>query len=159
MNAVGEEHKRFGPFVGTFKAEGKMWMGPGDPFVTTGVMTNAWDLGGLFLCQRYKGDATDGPFPNFEGRGYWGYNSLDKRYESFWIDSAGSFMQNETGQVDAAGKVWEMCGQMTNPQGGGVLKKRSVITLKDNDHHSMEMYFTMPDGQESKVMEIQYART
>jgi hypothetical protein len=38
------------------------------------------------------------------------------------------------------------------------MKKRSVITLKDKDHHSMEMFFTGPDGKETKNMEIQYVR-
>jgi len=155
---TGPEHKRLDPFVGTFKATVKMWMGPGDPHVSTGVMANKWDLGGRFLQQTYKGDPGAGPFPDFEGRGYWGYNTIDKRYEGFWIDSASTFMQPETGHVDASGKVWTMKGQMTDPMSGGVMKKRSVITLKDKDHHSMELYFTKPDGNEMRVMEIQYAR-
>ncbi len=67
-------------------------------------------------------------------------------------------MQNETGDVDASGKVWTMLGEMTNPQTGQPMKKRSVITLQDNDHHRMEMFFDTPDGGESKGMEINYSR-
>ena len=53
-------------------------MGPGDPMVTTGVMENTLALGGRFLRQDYTGDPSDGPFSNFEGRGYWGYNTVTK---------------------------------------------------------------------------------
>ena len=70
MGALTEAHQKFDPFVGKFTAEVKLWMGPGDPMISTGMMTNTLDLGGRYLCQCYKGDPSDGPFPNFEGRGY-----------------------------------------------------------------------------------------
>lgn len=158
MSATSEEHKRFEPFAGTFKAEIKMWMGPGEPMVSTGTMVNELDLGGRYLKQVFTGDPNDGPFPSFEGRGFWGYNTAEKKYEGFWIDNACTLMQTESGHVDEAGTVWTMHGEMTDPQSGGTLKKRSIITLEDNDHHSMEMYFTAPGGAESKAMEIRYER-
>lgn len=155
---VGAEHKRFEAFVGKFKAVVKLWMGPGDPMESTGEMINTLELGGRFLKQDFHGDQTDGPFPNFEGRGYWGYNSVDKRYEGFWIDTASTALQTEEGSVDQAGTTWTMTGEMTDPQSGGKMKKRSIIKLIDNDHHSMEMFFGTPDGNEFKGMEIQYER-
>ena len=158
MGSIVDEHKKLEPFVGKFRANVKLWMGPGDPHESTGLMENSWDLGGRFLRQTYKGDQTDGPFPNFEGRGFWGYNTIDKRYEGFWIDSACTFMQHETGSVDGSGKEWTMVGSMTDPQSGRPMTKRSVIKLMDNDRHAMEMFFVSPDGQEFKGMEIQYTR-
>ncbi len=149
MGALADAHKRFEAFSGSFKAEVKMWMGPGDPMVSTGVMTNTMDLGGRFLQQRYEGDpAPDAPFPDFQGRGYWGYNQTIGKYEGFWIDTASTAMQNETGDVDASGKVWTMQSK----------QKKSVITLTDRDHHCMEMFFTDSDGNEVKGMEIKYTR-
>jgi len=158
MSALTEEHQRFEPFAGTFRAEVKMWMGPGEPHVSTGVMTNTLDLGGRFLAQSYKGDQTDGSFPNFEGRGYWGFNTVTNKYEGIWMDTASTFMQPETGNVDPTGKIWTMRSRLTDPRSGGPLHKRSVITLIDNDHHSMELYFQGPDGNEFKSMEIRYER-
>jgi hypothetical protein len=38
------------------------------------------------------------------------------------------------------------------------MKKRSVITLVDKDHHQVEMYYTTADGNEIKAMEINYIR-
>lgn len=158
MAAPSEEHERLEPFVGTFKAEVKMWMGPGDPAISTGVMVNELDLGGRFLRETYTGDPSEGPFPEFEGRGYWGYNKVTGKYEGFWIDTASTVMQSETGDVDDSGKVWTMVGEMDNPQTGQKMKKKSVITLVDDDHHRMEMFFEGPDGSEMKGMEIRYVR-
>jgi len=157
MGATAPEHEKLRPLVGTFRARVSMWMGGPDPMVSTGVMTNTLELGGRYLHQSYKGDPGPGPFPNFEGRGYWGYNTLDKRYEGFWIDTASTFMQTEQGQVDAGGKVWTMMGQMTNPQGGGTIRKKSIITLIDNNRHTLEMHFETPGGW-MKAMAIEYTR-
>ena len=149
MPGPDEHHTRLEPFVGTFKAVVKLWMGPGEPMVSTGVMTSTMELGGRFLHQHYEGDpAPDAPFPDFQGRGYWGYNHTTKKYEGFWIDTASTMMQNESGDVDASGKVWTMRST----------QKKSVITLTDRDHHSMEMFFKDSDGNEIKGMEIKYIR-
>ena len=158
MGALAEAHRNFEAFVGTFKAEVKMWMEPGEPFVSTGVMVNTLDLGGRFLRQDYKGDPSDGPFPNFEGRGFFGFNTVTEQYEGFWIDSASTSMQHETGTLDASGKTWNMAGTMTDPQTQKPMEKRSVTTVQDQDHHSMEMFFTSAEDPESQCMEIHYTR-
>ena len=46
MGALADAHKKFAPFVGTFAAEVKLWMGPGEPEISTGVMENTLDLDG-----------------------------------------------------------------------------------------------------------------
>lgn len=159
MAAPTADHERLTPFVGTFKAEVKIWMGPGEPTVSTGTMTNTWALGGRFLHQDYKGDPSPGPdpFPGFEGHGYWGFNKNTQRYEGFWIDTASTVMQHESGTVDETGKVWTMTGEIVGSD-GETTTKRSVITLVDNDQHGIEMYFIKSD-HEFKGMEIQYTRS
>lgn len=151
------QHEQLRPFEGTFRAEVKLWMGSEEPMISTGTMVNAFDLGGRFLSQTYTGDPNDGPFPSFEGRGYWGYNSISKRFEGFWVDNASTAMQIEIGEVDESGKVWTMRGEIPNAQTGGAMKKRSVISLEDHDHHRMQTYFDTGDG-EVKSMEIVYER-
>ena len=156
MSRATEHHEKLKPFEGTFRAEVKMWMGPGEPMVSTGTMVNTMELGGKFLHQHYTGDPSDGPFPEFAGRGYWGYNTATDKYEGMWIDSASTMMQTETGDLE--GNVWTMVGEMKDPMSGNNITKKSVITLIDDNHHSMEMYFPGQDGKESKGMEIQYTR-
>ncbi|MCZ6836053.1 MAG: DUF1579 family protein [Planctomycetota bacterium] len=156
MSRTTEAHEKLKPFEGTFKAVVKMWMGPGEPMVSTGTIINTLELDGKFLHQHYTGDPSEGPFPNFQGRGYWGYNTAIDKYEGVWIDSASTIMQTEQGDLD--GDTWTMLGEMPDQMKGGTVSKKSVITLIDNDHHSMEMYFPGPDGNECKGMEIQYTR-
>ena len=158
MGAITDAHRKLEPFVGTFRAEVKMWMGPGDPHVSTGTMTNTLELGSRFLQQDYRGDASDGALPDFEGRGFWGYITTANKYEGFWIDTACTSMQTDSGDVDAAGKVWTMIGEMTCPQTGDKMQKKSIITFAGPDHHSIEMFFITADGNERKGMEIQYTR-
>lgn len=152
-----EEHELFKQFIGKWKAKVTMWMGPGDPMESTGTMVNMIDLDGRYLKQDYKGDATDGPFPNFEGRGFWGFNNVTGKYEGFWIDNASNQMATEFGDYDKATKTWTMLGEMAMP-GGAKCGKRSVITVVNDDEHTMEMFFQGPDGNESKGMHIQYTR-
>ena len=152
-----ESHQMLKPFEGTFRAEVKLWFGPGEPQVSTGTMTNTFELNHQFLSQSYQGDADDGPFPNFQGRGYWGYNTAANQFEGFWVDTASTIMMNETGEVDESGKVWTMCGEFHNPQDGQVMKKRSVITLVDDQSHVMEQFIESAQG-EFKTMEIRYER-
>ncbi len=158
MRIPGREHESLAPFIGTFRARVKLWMGPGDPLQSSGTMTTTRDLGGLFLRQEYQGDPSEGPFPAFEGRGFWGFNKATRKYEGFWIDNASSVMQHETGSVDASGKVWTMVGSMPDPGGGQPMTKRSVITLQDRDRHKLEMFFES-GGRESRAMEIEYTRS
>lgn len=154
----GEAHAKLQPFEGTFRAEVKIWSGSDEPMVSFGTMTNSWHLGGLYLHQDYVGDPQEDGAPGFAGKGYWGYNFASQKYEGFWIDIASSMMQIETGTVDESGKVWEMHSEFTHPANGQVMKKRSLIKLIDDDHHLMESYIVMPDGNEMKTMELSYTR-
>lgn len=154
----GPQHALLEPFVGRFRSVVKIWMGPGDPIVSTGTMVNSFQVDGLYLHQNYTGDPNDGPFPSFMGRGYWGFNPVTGKFEGFWIDTASSIMQLEYGDVDDDGKEWTMTSTVQNPQSGEMMTRKSVIRLIDADHHSMETWFTAPDGSEVKGMEIQYER-
>ncbi len=152
------EHAEFAPFVGTFRAEVRMWMpGASEPQISTGTMVNELVLGDRYLEQRYQDDSG-----MFQGRGFLGYNTVDKRYEGFWIDSMATFFQVEHGQLDKNSRTWEMHSTMTDPGAGTPMHKRSVMTATDDDHLTMEMYFApLIDGKpgpECKCMEIRYER-
>lgn len=154
----GSEHARLKPMEGRFRTRVTLFMGPNQTHESTGTMVNSFQLDGLYLHQDYVGDPSEGPFPNFAGKGYFGYNTTLGRYEGFWIDNASTTMQFEHGQVDAAGKVWTMDGEVTHPHSKQVLKKRNVITVQDNDHHTMESFFVGEDGKDTPMMVIQYER-
>lgn len=74
---------------------------------------------------------------------------------SMWMgpDLDGRFLK----QTDESGRVWTMTGEMPNPATGDRMTKRSVITVEDDDHHRIEMFFDTGAG-EAKAMEIRYTR-
>lgn len=152
MAALAPEHEHLAPFIGTWDAEVKMWMGPGEPQVSSGVMSNTWILGGRFVEQKYQGHTY-----GFEGRGLFGYNKSAGKFEGLWVDNCSTMMQTDTGEYDAGTKTFTMisrmsCGEM------GEMTKRSIITVHSPDKHTMEMYFAPKDGPEGKCMEITYTR-
>jgi len=155
--ACSQTHARLAPMAGEFRAVVRLWMGPGEPHLATGVMINAFDLGGRFLKQTYHGDPSDGPFPDFQGRGYWGYNDAADRWEGFWIDTASNMMQVDHGRLDADAQ-WTMTGEIVNPQTGAPMRKRALIRVHDRNAHTMETWFEAPDGHEFKAMQIDFTR-
>ncbi len=153
----GPKHELLRPFEGTFDAEVKMWMGPGDPMMSTGRIVNSFQLNGLYLHQDYQGNSL-GAIPGFVGQGFWGFNSTSGRYEGFWIDNASTAMQLETGSVDQSGKIFEMHGEFVMPGTGVTMKKRSIFTVVSDNHNTMESFVTPPDAPEVRNMMIDYRR-
>lgn len=154
----GPEHALLKPFEGRFRATVTLWMGPGEPMVHTGLMLNVFQLNGLFLFQDYVGDPSTGPWPAFEGKGFWGYNTTTKEFEGVWLDNASTIMQMEKGSVDSTGKVWTMISTFVSPYTGQLTSKRNVIRLIDGDHNDMTTWMASPDGQEFKAMHIDFVR-
>ena len=153
----GPFHEKLQPFAGAFRAKVTIWFGPDQTHESAGTMKSSWQLDGLHLAQDYVGDPNEGPFPSFEGKGYWSYDTCANQYVGFWADNASPIPQMETGTVDDAGKVWTIHCQVPNPQTGGLMKKKTIITLIDNDNHKMESFVDTPQG-EFKNMEIIYTR-
>ena len=154
---LAPQHALFEQFVGEWDSTVTISFGEGQTHTSNGTMSNELDLGGRFLKQTYS-DSDD----HFHGRGFWGYNTIDNRWEGLWIDDMGTFFQLDHGQHDPATNSWEMKGQMTDPGTGSPMNKRTVITITGPDSHTMDTYFTPTVGEhagkESKCMEIKYTR-
>jgi hypothetical protein len=147
-------HEALARFAGKWRAEVRFFSAPpGMPPVSHGTMSSTLVLGDRFLQQEYRDDSG-----LFEGRGFWGYNTVDGRFEGFWIDSMASFFQVEHGEHDATGDTYTMRGTLTDPTTRQPLQKRSVIRYLEPDAHTLEMFFTNAQGQEGKAMEIRYTR-
>lgn len=152
-----ENHKLLEPLVGTFKAKVTMWMEPGgDPTVSEGIMVNKWSLGGRYVEHEYEGDSFGG---KFEGKGFMGFDNTSQQFQGFWIDTASTMMQTSQGDFDAKSNTFTMRGEMICPSSKQHHTKRDTVKITDNDHHSMEMFFTGPDGVEHQAMLIEYERT
>ena len=152
----GDAHKKLGAMAGTFNAEVKMWMQPGAPPAGgAGVAENNWALDGRFLEQHFTGNFMGMPFT---GMGFTGYDNIKKKYVGTWMDTMTTSMMISTGTANADGKSYTFTSTMDDPMTGKSSPVKEIVTVVDNDHHTLEMWGAGPDGKMFKTMEIAYTR-
>lgn len=145
------EHKKLDTFVGEWEGEVKMWMEPGaSPMEARGTIKREWVLGNRFVSEEVE---AAGEMGRFEGLGFMGYNTLENKYESFWIDDQMTFMVMGAGNYDESAKTFTFEGECPNPFTGKRTKSRHVIDVSDPERHVMTGYGTGPDGKEFKNLE------
>ena len=155
----GPEHELLRPFRGVFLATVRIWTGPAEPLVQSGIMRSEFVLSGLYLFQDYTGFPAPEPWPSFLGKGFWGFNSTTREYESFWIDNASTTMQLERGSVDDSGRIWTMKSEFVHPHTRARYQKRTVVRLLDENRNDMTSWLAGVDGREFKSMEISFERS
>jgi hypothetical protein len=145
----GPEHavlkRQEGEWIATVKGEG------GD---SKGTLSARLECGGLWLVTDYHGDFGG---QSFHGRGFDGYDPAKKKYVSVWVDSMSTRPMQLEGTLDAAKQVLTMLGEGPGPDGTPV-KYKNVTQFTDADHHKFTMSIVRPDGKETPVMTIEYAR-
>ena len=160
MSKPVAQHEIIKSFAGTWKAEIKMWMDPTakEPTVSSGAMKGTLVHGDRYLLGEFTGTFNNMPF---SGSLTWGYNRIENRYESTWIDSWGTGLLMSTGQPTADGKTINSTGNFRMPGPDGKLMditQRETITMVSKDKFTQQMWHGTKEG-EMKVMEITYTRT
>lgn len=153
--APGENHKKLDAFAGTWDTKITMWMAPGAPPTTsTGKSRNGWVMGGRYLEQRFEGSFMGQPFT---GLGYTGYDNVTKTWWGTWMDSMSTGIMMSTGRMEGD-HAWVFEAKSADPMTGQMVDVREKITVKDKDHHNMEMWMPGPDGKMFLSMLIEYTR-
>ena len=151
----GPSHKRLDPLVGTFKAKTEFVMAPGvPPMVHEGTSVNRWVLGGRYLEQAYRGMAMGMPF---EGIGYTGYDNPSKRFVGTWMDTFGTGLMNSVGVGRPTPAKMTFVAEAIEPSGKKIVFD-AIITIKNRDQHSYEMWTKAPDGKRFRNMIVTYVR-
>jgi hypothetical protein len=151
----GQHHEHLAPFVGTWKGKVQMWMTPDAPEMTEESLTEAaWIMGGRYLEWKHTGNYGGMPY---EARAIEGYNNVDKRYESMWIDNFGTLVMYFKGSCSDDGKSREMSSQFTDAVTGGTFKYRVEYRWIDKDHFTYTGYMDKGDGEFKNVL-VTYER-
>lgn len=156
LSTPGPEHERLKYAIGEWKATTKQWMDPkGEPVVGSGTEVHKAVLGGRFIMSEFHGEFMGQPFT---GIGYTGYDRIQKKYVSNWMDSMGTQISTYVGDYDEATKTYTYHGDMLG-MSGETIKSKLVDKITGPDSHVFTMYSEMP-GQEGmvKIMEISYER-
>ena len=155
LGTPGEPHKLFATLAGSWTTHVKEWMEPGKPpMESTGTAELRMLLNGRFLYQEITGQMMG---QRFSGVGIDGYDNLQKKYVTAWMDSMGTGIFLMEGTATPDGRTITLTGQHAAP-GGGQMTHRAIWKIVDANSQTFDMYGTHPGGQEMKMMEITYTR-
>lgn len=150
----GDNHKYLEYFTGNWTAETTMWMAPGaPPQKSKGSVKAKMILGGRYIKSHMNGTMMGMPM---EGIAITGYDNFQKKFNSFWIDTAGTGFYLSSGTLE--GKVRTETGLWDDFMTGGKSKVKMVTKTVDDNKFVFEMFATGPDGKEFKTMNIVYTR-
>jgi hypothetical protein len=153
--AVTENHALLTHFVGKWTGVATTWQMPGaQPMKSAATSEMTSILGGRFIMERFMGSMMNMPF---EGLRVAGYDNMQKKFVTFWIDNNSTAFFLFSGTYDAAKKTFTDLSKWSDGM-GGMMDVRMVTRVVSPDEHIQEMYMTMPGGKEYKGMEIDYKR-
>lgn len=85
-----------------------------------------------------------------------GYDSIQKKYVEFELhsDGSGTHTLHNEGSFSDDGKVLTLAGDSMDGMTGKPVKLRTVTTIVDDDHFTLEWFFKEPGGssEERKVV-------
>ena len=152
LAAPSKEHEFLQKLEGKWNATTTLWMQPGAPPTSgTGFAQNEMILGGRFLQSSYEGQLFDSPF---HGLAFDGYDRLNKKYVSTWMDNHGTMMMNFEGGVE--GDVRTLVSEFNAP--GGKKRMKWVTTIISNKEHKTVGYESTDGAEYRKHIEIVYTR-
>ncbi len=152
----GTVHKMLAKSDGKWNVATSTWMDPSaPPMKSTGSVTNKMILGGRYQESMYTGQMMG---QAFEGRSLMGYDNKKGMFKSVWMDNMGTGIMTLEGKWDDATHTITFTGMEVDPMSGVENPVRELFTYKDDNHQHMEMYQTM-NGQELKMMEIDFTRS
>ncbi|HEY3245892.1 MAG TPA: DUF1579 domain-containing protein [Phycisphaerae bacterium] len=155
MAKLAKEHETLKLLAGNWKTQTKVWMGPGDPDISSGTFTAKLILGGRWLAGDYGGTFNGKPF---EGFSLWGYNKEEQKFINIWCSTMGTAPIIAQGTADPTGKIITLSCTQECPMDHTMKTTRSVTTIKSPNEILFEMFEPGPDGKEVKMLEVTYAK-
>lgn len=149
-----EHHKALEPLIGEWDGKVTIWLEPGatEPLVSTGTATREWAMDGRFVIEHIKA-RMPGVAGEYRGMGIIGYNTVENRYETVWIENMATYMTFMEGTLDPEKKVLTFEGEVLDPMTGQRTHSRYVTDMSDPNRHLGFGYATGPDGKEYKNFE------
>ncbi len=147
------EHKLLAENAGTWKVQCKFYMEPGQPPMELEAKETIEMVGPFWTVSKYESNMMGAPFV---GRATVGYEPHAKRWVSTWIDSFTPALYSFTGS--RSGDTLTMTGEAYSCMTNSVLKHRTTEKRISKNEFIFEMFATMPDGKEIKMMTNHYKR-
>lgn len=150
----GKGHEFLIKYVGDWNVDISTWQKPGGPAQTSkGTMKNQLIFDGRYVRCDFEGMMGG---MSFRGLEVIGYDLFKKMVTTFWIDSMSTGFLTTSGKLDMAGNVLTETGTSPDPMTDGktMQKYKNVTTFLGDGKYKFEMFMVMPDGKETKGMEL-----
>jgi hypothetical protein len=152
--AVTENHEFLKKYAGNWDCQVKGWMAPGQPpAVSQGTFVGEMRLDGRFLFMDFKGEMFGQPFAGVQ---IIGFDNMQQKYISLWIDNSSTFFFITTGTRQ--GNVINEAGLFPDPLTGAQLPVKARTTWAGADEYLYEQFMVQPDKSEFKSMEMSCKR-
>ena len=152
MTQRGEHHAQLDGLAGNWSVAVTFKLGPGTEQKSKATSEAQWILGGRFLQQHYKSET------GLEVWQFIGYDNQKKRFFEIKLDNMETGSLFTEGTISPDGKVITNYGDRLDPMSGKSGKLRTVTTILDHDHYTVEWYLAGADGAEQKVVTMVHTR-
>lgn len=151
------EHAWLQQLVGEWKVETEMYMGPGQPPMSSAGTESCKSVGGLWAFAEGKGKMPDGS--GFDM--YWtlGYDVSFKEYRGCWFGSMSSHLWKYVGTLSADGKTMTLdCEGPDMVHDGKTAPYRDVLEIVDANHRTLTSYGKDENGEWQRFMKASFTR-
>ena len=151
----GAQHEWLASMDGYWNAKVKLWMDPSQPASESEATSkNEMIMNGLYQRSSHTGNMMGMPF---SGESTTGYDNVNKKFVSSWIDNMGSGIMTMEGSYEDQTKTLTFIGKMTDPTTGTLMDFKETLKVISPDSHVLTMYMVQGDA-DIKTMEIIYTR-
>jgi hypothetical protein len=150
----GPVHQRLGELAGSWDVKIQYKVGDKEHQGTASCDAKCI-LDGRFLQQDYNSLFQGRPFHVLQ---LLGYDNARKKTIEIMLDNLGTGVLHNEGSISDDGKVVTNFGESRDPATGQPYKLRTVTTIVDHDHFTLEWFRTDHGGKEESVVSMTHAR-
>ncbi|MBI3409040.1 MAG: DUF1579 family protein [Planctomycetes bacterium] len=155
--APAEQDKRLKYFVGDWDVTVDFKLPEGKEGKGKAACHTKAILDGKFIHQEYKSKFMDQPLTVVQ---ILGYDSIKKKFVEFQLhaNNKEAHTMHDEGSFSENGKTLNLVGDSIDGFTGKPVKLRTVTTITDDDHYTLEWFITEMGGKEERKVVLKHSR-